>query len=186
MTVTQAAAALGVSDDTVLRRIRRGDIEAARDRRGRWRVVVGPPNESPAGNTADAVQPAEPAVQVAVHEDDVAVQLRRDLAHAHELLEAERRQITVLTEQVADYRTQVAARSKAEEELRVLLLRQSEEIERQSEQLGRLLPPPRTVAESDERRPAPTPQPVQPSPAPASPQPLRRRKQGPWWRPWQR
>jgi hypothetical protein len=106
--------------------------------------------------------------------------LTKERDNLRNLLDAERRRGDSLE-------AALTTANRGQDELRVLLLRQSEEIERQSEQLGRLLPPPRT-AERNEPQAAPEPQPAQPEPAPvrSESQPLRRRKPGPWWRPWQR
>jgi hypothetical protein len=113
--IPEYAAHLGVSADTVRRRIRAGEIPARRDARGRYVVLV--PDEE-----ADELQAAP------MQRDDVVV-VRRELLHAQELAEAERRRGDELA-------IALEAANKGQDELRVLLLRQSE-------QLARLLPAPR-------------------------------------------
>jgi excisionase family DNA binding protein len=170
MTMAEAAETLGISLDTIRRRVRRGELPHRRDERGR-NVV----------NITDE-EPVQLPVQLPVHAraDDA-------LVHVQELLAAIELRGDLLAAEVETLTHQLEARTTAEQELRVLLLRQSEEIERQSEQLNRLLPPPRT-AEPDEPQPTPAPRAPQPAPAPAqaAQQPQRRRKPSRWWRPWQR
>lgn len=112
LTIPEAAAALGVSVDTVRRRIRRGDLEARKDQRGRYVIYI-------EGIGAGAVVSAAPV-------DAVATQ--RDLDHTREMTAELRRQRDRLEERLAESR-------QAEGELRRLLANAQQ-------QLGALLPAP--------------------------------------------
>jgi excisionase family DNA binding protein len=89
LSMREAAGALGVSLDTVKRRVRRGDLPARRDGRGWWLVQVpdtapeAPPQAAP---DADVVQGLLAHItELTRHLDEAAkerAELRRLLAHA--------------------------------------------------------------------------------------------------------
>jgi hypothetical protein len=165
LSVADYAVQLGLSSDTVRRRIRAGTIPARSDAQGHYIVLI-PDDDAPTPlHAVHGVQVQETDVYAEPH---AAETLRLALLHARELAEAERRRADEQGVQLAMLREQLAAHTKGEEELRALLLRQSE-------QLARVLPAPRTV-EPDDPQVAVDPQPVQPQPAPARPQPQPQRR----------
>jgi hypothetical protein len=167
LSIAEYAARLGLSADTVRRRIRADQIPHRADGRGRYVVIM--PDEDPMQMHAMPRQDADAHV------------LEREVLHATALAAAERRHGDELAATVALLREQLEARAKAEEELRVLLLRQTE-------QLTRLLPAPQAEPLTEEVPPAqateakatgdtgdPVPEPEQP-----------RRKGWRSWLVWQR
>ena len=106
-----AARRMGLGVDTVRKRLGRGQLRGEKVE-GRWQVFVEPEDTGRSRNEPDTG--------------------RTDVL---ELLASERRRADELAGVVEVLRQQLEARNKAEEELRVLLLRQSE-------QLARLLPAP--------------------------------------------
>lgn len=84
MTIPEAAAALGVSTDTIRRRIIRGELRARRDERGRYLVTIeGPPTATAQGPVA-----AEQA------------HLRLELDYSRQILEELRHQRKILEDQL--------------------------------------------------------------------------------------
>jgi excisionase family DNA binding protein len=77
MTIAQAAEALGISRDTIRRKIKRGELDAVRGNDGAWRVEITVP-DSPAlpkaahGAAAYASQPALNAELVQELRDQIA------------------------------------------------------------------------------------------------------------------
>jgi hypothetical protein len=122
-----------LGSDTVRRRIRTNKFRIA-DERGRYVVIV---------SDDDPIQ-----LHVSPRQDADARVLEREVLHATTLAAAERRRGDGLVSTVALLREQLEARAKAEEELRVLLLRQTE-------QLTRLLPAPQAEPLTDETPPTP-------------------------------
>jgi hypothetical protein len=125
---------LGLSADTVRRRVRTDQIPHRADERGRYVVIV---------SDADPMQ-----LHASPRQDADARVLEREMLHATTLAAAEPRRGDELAATVALLREQLEARAKAEEELRVLLLRQTE-------QPTRLLPTPQTEPLTDETPPTP-------------------------------
>lgn len=127
VTVGEAARILGVSLDTVRRRARLGLIQARRDEHGRYLVEL--PDE------------------VAAEPESLAPDAR--LAQALETA-------ALLREQNVGLQAQLDARTRAEEELRVLLLRQSEQLTIAQQQLQTLLPAPTEIrSEGNPEMPVP-------------------------------
>jgi hypothetical protein len=125
MTMAEAAEALGVSLDTIRRRVRRGIYPVRRDERGRNLVDV--------HGHAGAVP-----VQTPVQGD------------TGELLAAERRRSDEMAAQVETLRRQLEAANEGQRELRILLFRQSEQLSTAQQQLQALLPAPAEPHEEHE------------------------------------
>lgn len=94
VSISQAAALLGVSTDTIRRRIRRGELQARQDGRGRLLVLLAD------GEEAHALQPLEELVAELRRERD---RLERELDDAKQTLrnalqaaENERRELRIL------------------------------------------------------------------------------------------
>ena len=120
LTLPQAAAALGVSVDTVRRRIKRGDLPARTDAAGRHLVTVEvTPTAPPAPTTmivmeppvVDGVDPALLHQQIEALRDQVAEaeRLRVELDHSRVLLDEVRRSRDELATQVEAQRGQLQA-----------------------------------------------------------------------------
>lgn len=131
LTIPEAAAALGVSVDTIRRRIKAGELPARTDERGRYRVTV---EDAPDWMMADAYRADATGIDAGEAE-----RLRLELEHARELLDAERRHNETLRTQLEH--AQHAQQRDAEErgELRRLL-------GNAQMQLAGLLPAPREAA----------------------------------------
>jgi predicted RNase H-like nuclease (RuvC/YqgF family) len=122
VTLEQAAIALGVSVDTVRRRIRLGRLSARLDDTRRSLVTV------------PEVPPAADIERLKRQERAQVTALRHDNAHLAELVEELRREQAQLLAQTMALREQLAAEIEAQRELRGLLANAQG-------QISRLLPP---------------------------------------------
>lgn len=102
VSLTEAAATLNLSPDTIVRRIRTGTLTGHKDAGGRWRVMLPP-----------VAEPAEAGSANAEHNAEV-VRLRAELDGVRETLAEVRRHRDSLTEELEARRREVA-------ELHVLL-----------------------------------------------------------------
>lgn len=132
MTMTEAAAALGVSVGTIRRRIQRGDLQARQDERGRYliRVDLSTPTSPPSPTAEMAAELARLRLQLE-HEREMLAEVRRQRDELAVLLDAQRAQLEAIFE----------AQARADEEraeLRRLL-------GNAQMQLSALLPTPRQV-----------------------------------------
>jgi excisionase family DNA binding protein len=88
--LAEAAAHLGVSVDTLRRRIRRGELEAAKDERGRYVVEVAdtpaPSLDTPAGDLAEVAVLRERVARL-----EAELEARRREAEAAEVAQCEMR-----------------------------------------------------------------------------------------------
>jgi excisionase family DNA binding protein len=106
LTIAEAATALGVSVDTVRRRIRRGDLRARRDEHGRYLITLEMDSaETPAAKRARGAE----------------AETERELTHTREVLAEVRRQRDQLEQQVAALQEQISAAATERSELRQLL-----------------------------------------------------------------
>jgi septal ring factor EnvC (AmiA/AmiB activator) len=128
VTLPEAAAALGVSIDTIRRRIKRGDLLARKDGAGRYVVTID--TDAAQAHAHDAAAAAAVAEQ-----QSEADRLRLELAHARELVEELRRQRETLDTQLAAHRHQIEQDAIERAELRRLL-------GNAQQQLAHLLPAP--------------------------------------------
>src|SRR4051794_16675351 len=119
----EAAAALGVSVDTIRRRVRKGQLVATHDAEGRLLVEVPPARYAPADAMQDAIQTAEAAWQMPSTPPDPAMQVPSsdDADHARELLAEVRLQRDQLEATVGDLRGRLDTAEQAQAELRRLL-----------------------------------------------------------------
>lgn len=124
VTLEQAAIALGVSVDTVRRRIRLGQLTAHRDATGRSLVAV----------SAAPTLPAD-VERLRQQEREQRASLLRDNAHLNDLVDELRRQQVQLEAYNAVLREQLGAASEAQRELHRLLANAQK-------QISRLLPTP--------------------------------------------
>jgi excisionase family DNA binding protein len=134
MTVSEAAAYLGITNDAVRRRIRRGELQAKQDDRGRYVVVI--------DTDAPVPPPPRPEPRLPQVSEEIA-RLRLQLEHERELLAEVRRQRDELAVLLDAQRAQIEAAFEAQQrdaeeraELRRLL-------GNAQMQLSSLLPPPR-------------------------------------------
>lgn len=148
LSVAEAAATLGISVDTVRRRIKRGELETTKARDGRLVVLV------------DVAAAPDRDSGTGTHESGDVAQLRADLAQALAVLEETQRHRDDLADMVSTLREEVSALHRqieaaqhaqqrsddAQHELRVLL-------GQAQAQLGNLLPPPSSTAQQGESRP---------------------------------
>jgi len=130
VTIAQAAATLGVSDDTIRRRIKAGELAAREDERGRKMVTL--PEEAP---------PAVP------NPDDQSVDTAN---HVQEWLADVRAERDRLAEHVRFLAQQLEAATTAQSQLRELLARE------QSRTLA--LPAPQGAPQEEANTPHPAPQ----------------------------
>jgi hypothetical protein len=119
----EAAAALGVSVDTIRRRVRRGQLAATHDAEGRLVVDIPAARQVPADAMQDAMQTAEAAWQMPSTPPEPAMHLHStdDATHARELLAEVRLQRDHLEATVADLRVRLDTAEQAQAELRRLL-----------------------------------------------------------------
>ena len=108
--ISEAALQLGVSVDTVRRRIRSGELSAELDSRGRYLVEV-----------PDALLTSASEVELRQRQGGPTGELRSDLAQLQELLDEVRRQRDQLLEQVAAQGRQLEEAARERAELRRLL-----------------------------------------------------------------
>lgn len=130
VTIAQAAASLGVSDDTIRRRIKAGELDAREDERGRKIVTL--PDEPPSAATAT---------------DGASTSTAN---HIQEWLADVRAERDRLAEQVRFLAQQLDASTTAQSQLRELLARE------QSRTLA--LPAPHGAQQEDATAPHPAPQ----------------------------
>jgi hypothetical protein len=173
MLLAEAAAAFGVSVDTIRRRVRRGDLEHHTDNQGRIVVRLdAPAQQIPSnGHTAAATVPSA-ARQATEH---VAEQRLADAEHAarQARLEGLRDQLDAAQSEVAFLRATLGLR---DEELR----RRDEQHEREREQWHERLHEALAALAMQRALPQPTEATV-PAPEPSVPTDKR-----PWWRRWWR
>jgi excisionase family DNA binding protein len=124
VTLEQAAVVLGVSVDTVRRRVRLGQLTAHRDPTGRSLVAV----------PAAPLLPTE-IERLSQQDREQLLALRRDNVHLSALVEELRRQQARLEQHSATLREQLAAAIEAQRDLHRLLARAQD-------QISRLLPVP--------------------------------------------
>jgi nitric oxide reductase activation protein len=126
----EAAAALGVSVDTIRRRVRKGQLVATHDAEGRLLVEVPTARQPQADAVQDAMQTAAAAWQAPSSPPEPARQVPStdNADHARALLEEVRRQRDQLEATVGDLRarldqaeTHLTAAEQAQAELRRLL-----------------------------------------------------------------
>lgn len=114
--IVAAAQALGVSADTVRRRVKRGEIPAHRDAIGRWWINLEAPIDPLPRPAAPTVAPrtlsARPAYQ----------KMQRDLEQARALTTELQRHVVFLEQVVLGQQRQLEERAQAEADLRLLLL----------------------------------------------------------------
>src|SRR4051794_24448895 len=93
LSVADAAARLGISTDTVRRKLKRGKLQAKRDNHGRWWVEV-PADAKPAEPMQRAAYEPKPDADAQIAEElrSQIIRLRTDLdaAYARETVERER------------------------------------------------------------------------------------------------
>jgi len=109
LSIAETAVRLGVSVDTIRRRIRRGELSARQDGRGHYVVVL----EDGEAGTA-------PPLSSGTVEGELG-RVRLELAHAEELLIEVRRQRDQLEAQVTAQHDQLSAAEEERHELRILL-----------------------------------------------------------------
>ncbi|MHB8574046.1 MAG: hypothetical protein ACYDCQ_01820 [Dehalococcoidia bacterium] len=124
VTLEQAAVVLGVSVDTVRRRVRLGQLTAHRDATGRSLVAV----------PAAPLLPTE-IERLSQQDREQLLALRRDNVHLSALVEELRRQQARLEQHSATLREQLAAAIEAQRDLHRLLAQAQD-------QISRLLPVP--------------------------------------------
>lgn len=110
VTIPEAAAAMGLSSDTIRRRIKTGELVSQRDPRGRYLVEV---------EDLASVDARLESDQLAGAQVDPAIAL--ELEHTRELLEEVRRQRDMLETQVEAQQKQIEADAVERAELRQLL-----------------------------------------------------------------
>ena len=104
-TIPEAAVALGVSIDTVRRRIKRGTLEARRNPQGRYVIVI----------------PEGDGIELGGDVPVLLIDLRRELSHTQEVLGEVRHQRGQLEEQVTAQRRALESGETERAELRRLL-----------------------------------------------------------------
>jgi len=115
LTINEAATALGVSVDTIKRRLKRGELAACKDERGRWVISLPAPADAPAGATVRTGSAPAPGTAPAMQgqEDnsrqDVPVQL---------LVQTMQTQIKTLEATIEDQRKRLDQAEVAQAELR--------------------------------------------------------------------
>jgi excisionase family DNA binding protein len=168
LTIAEAAAQLGVSVDTVRRRIKSGRLASHVDPAGRLLVAVEPAAEgAPPG--ADAR--TDLLRQELDHTRAMLEEVRRQ---RDELATAERSRADALASEVDVLREQLTAANEGQRELRVLLLRTNEQLGIAQQQLQALLPAPEGMQREGILEPMP--------PTEVAPESRLRR----WRWPWQR
>ena len=110
LTISEAAVALGVSVDTIRRKIKRGELRARQDNKGRYLVAVEAP---PRG--------AAPAVAGAPGNAAETARLRLDLEHAEAMVAELRHQREVLEGELQGARQAMQDAATERSELRRLL-----------------------------------------------------------------
>ena len=110
LTISEAAVALGVSVDTIRRKIKRGELRARQDNKGRYLVAV----EAPARGAA-------PAVAGAPGNAAETARLRLDLEHAEAMVAELRHQREVLEGELQGARQAMQDAATERSELRRLL-----------------------------------------------------------------
>ncbi len=161
MTIAEAAATLGVSPETIRRRVRRGELPSRKDERGRYLVDVAvglPPPSAAASN--DATLHAAGLLRLRQELD----QAMREIGHRDELLD-EARQRAERAERESD-RLQQQLAAATVRELQLLV----------QEELHALMAAPEVQAAQAEGAPAGS--------VLARPASRRRRKR--WWQVWRR
>ncbi|MDO8472702.1 MAG: excisionase family DNA-binding protein [Dehalococcoidia bacterium] len=123
LTISEAAAALGVSVDTIRRKIKRGEMHAQQDSRGKYLVSV----EGPVAGAASAGPASGPAD---------SARLRLELEQAERMIEELRHQRQVLESELQGTRLAMQDAATERSELRRLLGNA------QMLQMGRALPAP--------------------------------------------
>ena len=168
LTITEAAAALGVSPGTVRRRARRGELPARKDPGGRYLVEVdvdsAEASRSAANGTAAAAQAAE-----LLHLREELERVLREVSHRDELLN-ETRQRAARAERESDRLAQQLAAATVRE---LQIMAQSD--------LYALAEP---VLFAEEAAPADEPDPSDPAGEDAAPAVAPRGKR--WWQLWRR
>ncbi|MEA2647321.1 MAG: hypothetical protein QOE92_2404 [Chloroflexota bacterium] len=162
VTIPQAAAALGVSVDTVRRRIKAGLLRATRSEHGAYvveipdaavarpRAAADPLHSSPAGDAA----PARPRASDRLFDRRQPGGDEQELRAVRELLEVERSRLAELAQQVEFLRRQLDEASDVRDRLLRVIQTQQEHFG--IEQLQRMLdaPPERAGADRPAERPA--------------------------------
>jgi excisionase family DNA binding protein len=133
LTIPQAAAALGVSVDTVRRRIKAGLLRASRTEHGAYVVEV----PDSAISAPEEPRPRATDQHLFQQEQRRASDFPNELRSVRELLEAERRRSAELIEVVAFQRRQLENAEAAREQLLTLLETQQQQFG--IEQLQRIL-----------------------------------------------
>jgi excisionase family DNA binding protein len=89
LTITEAAAAFGVSPGTVRRRARRGDLPARKDLGGRYLVEVDDDSAEASRSAANGAATAAQASEL-LHLREELERVRREVSHSDELLDESR------------------------------------------------------------------------------------------------
>lgn len=150
VTIAQAAAAFGVSVDTVRRRIKAGLLRASRSEAGAYLVEV--PDTALHSNEPHASEP-RPAAAGATDQHLFKTSQRRATDYPHEiralkdLLEVERRRNAELLDHVAFQRRQLESASDARDRLVALLETQQQQFG--IEQLQRIIGPKHSPAPNE-------------------------------------
>jgi DNA-binding transcriptional MerR regulator len=143
VTIAQAAAALGVSVDTVRRRIKAGLLRASRNEAGSYLVEV--PDVAMHSNEPDAAESRPAPAAGATDQHLFKTSQRRATDYPHEiralkeLLELERKRNAELLEHVAFQRTQLENASHTRDRLLAILETQQQQFG--IEQLQRIIGP---------------------------------------------
>jgi excisionase family DNA binding protein len=166
--LAEAAGVLGVSTDTVQRRLRKGDLEGHKDTAGRWRVLL--PNESLGDHAPHRAADAPQALA-----DTNRLQL--ELEHTRALVDELRSRVEEQARRMEGYEERAHQDSEERAELRRLL-------GNAQMQLQAYLPAPRD--EYSGRQP---PEHEQPEPVPVKEQeptvlPRDEGQKRPWWKLW--
>jgi excisionase family DNA binding protein len=120
-TITEAARILGVSENAVLQRIKRGTLPAVRDPDRKWRVLAFATDQQPTDRPANQPTDHERSLPLRTQQEGAALVIREAIAPFVERLETVNRELGSLRTELSHERERREAAERERDELRTLL-----------------------------------------------------------------